>query len=386
MSLEINQQGGTKMKRKQFLIIMLLSLLITGCSSNNYIAQSIYGEKPTIEATQQEFENNMFEYATKICQQVIANSLWKDEYNEILIGERIKTFGYENEKLVELKSPYYYPIFLENQLIMFVEIFNGENSPYVDAILASNYFPNFTQIDESAFYWRKENFYYGNNPYSQELIDGMFLVFDNNNYSYTFYCSKQHIITATHYEITIDDDLLKDVRAQMGEYNTYPLSRTAKTNDKTYIVENITATDLIKENKQLIRDKFKEKAEREQIPYKKVEVKDPLISYLYQVNVDLSTSFIQDVDDDLIYPIFVDDKYYCDSKITDSIIAGEKEVLYYISGISEDIYEKIKNLDYIIFHDVTYFSKGIITKDEIITTGANYYDTEIISNLESLLD
>ncbi len=56
--------------------------------------------------------------------------------------------------------------------------------------------------------------------------------------------------------------------------------------------------------------------------------------------------------------------------------------------ISQDsnTYEKVKNEDFAFFHDITYFSKGIITKDEVITTGADYYDKEVISRLRSVLN
>ncbi len=66
---------------------------------------------PTIEVNEQEFEENMFEYATLIAQQAISETSWKQKYDEIVIGEMIKTYGYEDGKLVELKSPYYYPLF-----------------------------------------------------------------------------------------------------------------------------------------------------------------------------------------------------------------------------------------------------------------------------------
>ncbi len=373
------------MKKVLVFIIVLLSLL-SGCNSKEYVAESIYGEMPTIEVSEQEFEDNMFEYATLVAQQAISETHWKQKYDEIVIGERIKTYGYENGELVELKSPYYYPLFLEGQLIMFVEVFNGENSPYVELLYGSSYFPNFTEIDDSAFYWRTDEFYQKDDPNSQELIDGMFLVFTNEPSCYTFYCSKQHVISWDYCEITLDDELLKEVRADIDQYNTYPLNREVNIGNEVHIVENTTATDLINENKEIVLNNFKERATREEISYKKVEVKDPINSYLYQVNIDLTVSFIQDVDNDLIYPIFVDGKYYCDAKVVESIIEGEKEVSYYIMSQDTDTYEKVKNEDFVFFHDITYFSKGIITKDEVIATGADCYDEEVISKLRSVLN
>lgn len=268
---------------------------------------------------------------------------------------------------------------------MFVEVFNGENSPYVQLYYGS-YFPNFTKIDDSAFYWRTEQFFQRDDPFSQELIDGLFLVFTNDPYFYTFYCSKQHVISMDYCQIILDEESLKEVRDNLGQYNTYPLSRKVNIGSEVHIIENITATDLINENKEIILNSFKERATREEVSYKKVEVKDPIDSYLYQVNIDLTVSFIQYVDDDLIYPIFVDGKYYCDAKVNESIIEGEKEVSYYMISQDNDTYEKVKNEDFVFFLDITYFSKGIITKEEVITTGADCYDEEVISRLRSVLN
>ncbi len=134
---------------------------------------------------------------------------------------------------------------------MFVEVFNGENSPYVQLYYGS-YFPNFTKIDDSAFYWRTEQFFQRDDPFSQELIDGLFLVFTNDPYFYTFYCSKQHVISMDYCEITLDEESLKEVRDNLGQYNTYPLSREVNIGSEVHIIENITATDLINENKEII--------------------------------------------------------------------------------------------------------------------------------------
>ncbi len=381
---------GDTMK-KLFLIIFTLLMLcnLSGCKDKT-IHESIYGELPTFNLTEEEFEENMFEYATKVSQMTISNLHWRFKYDEIVIGERIPTYGYENGELTELKSPYYFPVFLDGMPIQFVEVYNGVNSPYVELLFGGSINTNFTSVDDNHFYWRTDN-HYGerDNEYSKDLINGMFLIKNDHG---KVYVSKNYIIDP-YSIIDIEEEKLAPIRENMSEYKTYPLNREYKTNDKVYIVENITSDDLIADNKEYLLSEFKRIAPNQGITYKTVKVGDPFKSYLYITNIDLSTSFIQDADYDLIYPIFVDGKYYCDAVVLpDNAMTAASDdklfVMYYISGVTDEQYNQFRSQnEYVFFHDYTYYARGLLSKKGITAIScSDYYDEEIIVKLQEVLN
>ncbi|MDO4378398.1 MAG: hypothetical protein Q4C64_04510 [Erysipelotrichia bacterium] len=371
------------------IFIVLTSCNLSGCK-DKAVHESIYGELPTFNLTEEEFEENMFEYATTISQMTISKLHWRFRYDEIVIGERIPTYGYENGELIELQSPYYFPVFLDGMPIQFVEVYNGVNSPYVPIYFGGNINTNFSSVDNNHFFWRTDDYFFErDNKESADLINGMFLVMSDQG---SVYVSKNYIIER-YSMIDIEEEKLKTIRENMSEYKTYPLNREYKTNDEVHIIENITSDDLIANNKEYLLSEFKRIAPNQGINYKTIKVGEPFKSYLCITNIDLSTSFIQDADYGLIYPIFVDGKYYCDAVVCyfgDEMTEASEDkrsVFYYVSGITDEEYNQFKSQnEYVLFHDYTYYSRGILSKKGIITTGAGYYDEKVITKLQEVLN
>ena len=364
---------------RKFVTLLIIFVTLLGCSTSK-IDNITYDDWPTFQLTDQQFETNLKSYAATIGLDYINSYHWKHKADLFEIGDRIPVYGYENGELVQQYSPYYFPLFLEGKLKMIVEIYNGENSTYVP-LYFGGYNINFENVPTDNFYWRVSEYSLDDNG---QLTNGFFIVQTLGDAGMYFYTDTDCLTRYSRKQLDITKEQITTILDSLNDYkidNLQTFVESIKTNDKIYILNNQTSEEIIKENKTLLEQQFKEYANVMNISYKKIKIGDPFNSFLYITNIDLSTSFIKDCDYDLIYPIYLDNKYY-----TDGCVYTGGYASFQNTGLTVHDYEKLcSNTDFILIHDYTGYCELVLTNNEIFTTKANYFKEDIIKELQEKL-
>ncbi len=364
---------------KKFVTLLIFFVTLLACSTSK-INNITYDEWPTFQLSDQQFETNLKNYAATVGLDYINSYHWKHKADLFEIGDRIPVYGFEDGKLIQQYSPYYFPLFLEGKLKMIVEVYNGENSAYVP-LYFGGYNTNFENVPTNNFYWRVSECTLDD---TSQLTSGFFVVQTLND-AEMYFCTGSGCFTRYSYKtLDISKEQIDTILDTLNDYKTDNLQTfvdSIKINEKIYILNDQTSIEIIKKNKTLIEQRFKEYASVMDISYKKIKVGDPFNSFLYITNIDLSTSFIKDCDYDLIYPIYLDNKYY-----TDGCVYKEGYVSFQNTGITVHDYNELgSNSDFILVHDYTGYCELVLSKNKIITTKANYFKEDIIKIFQDKL-